>query len=262
MTAQIQTEQPKTLVKKLAAVMAAVTHVPKGGTNKAQGYEFARDVDVLASVRMELAKRNVILTNTAEETSRTTVETRSGAKMQAVAVRMTFTAHDGDSGESLPFSVGLGEAMDAGDKSVYKAETGATKYGILKGFLIPTGDDPEWDESVDAATAPPPRASAPAATIPTPAQAAPPAQHRPMGNLPTVFPPFGKQKGEPISGADVRNIQFYLGCAQRDLEDQSKERYHDKSRALISALEAELFRRRGLGGGVNGSHQEEADVQF
>jgi hypothetical protein len=239
--------ETRTLVKKLAAVMAAVTHVPKGGTNGSQGYKFARDVDVLASVRLELAKRNVILTNTAEETSRMMVETRSGAKMQSVSVKMTFTAHDGDSGEVLPFSVGLGEAMDAGDKSVYKAETGATKYGILKGFLIPTGEDPEADEETDRAV------SAPAATIPPPAprqaaRAAPPSSGM-------TFPPFGNHKGEPIAGADMRTLQFYASAAQRSLDDPTKERFHNKERQLLAALNAEMARHG------NGA-EEEADVSF
>ena len=232
--------EPKklSLVRKLAEVMIAASNVPKGGHNKAQGYDFARDVDVLDAVRLELAKRNVILTNTAEETSRSQVETRSGAKMQHVAVRMSFTAHDGDSGEALPFSVGLGEAMDSGDKSVYKAETGATKYGILKGFLIPTREDAEGDESVDHAT------SAPSATLPAPArQAAPPAQHRPAASgLPDTFPGFGSQKGKPIATADAKNLSWYLKCSKENLANPEKERWHDKERSYIQAYEAALLR--------------------
>src|SRR5699024_6730814 len=39
--------------------------------------------------------------------------------------------------------------QDAGDKAVYKAITGATKYALMKVFMIPTGDDPEQDYEAD-----------------------------------------------------------------------------------------------------------------
>ena len=35
------------------------------------------------------------------------------------------------------------------EKAAYKAATGALKYALLTGFLIPTGDDPEADASTD-----------------------------------------------------------------------------------------------------------------
>jgi hypothetical protein len=40
-------------------------------------------------------------------------------------------------------TVHVGEGEDRGDKAAYKAITGATKYWVMKTFLISTGDDPE-----------------------------------------------------------------------------------------------------------------------
>jgi hypothetical protein len=64
----------------------------------------------------------------------------------------------------------VGEGQDAGDKAVYKAMTGALKYCLLKTFLIPTGDDPERDETPAKPPAPKsaPPTPKPAAKQPTP----------------------------------------------------------------------------------------------
>jgi hypothetical protein len=46
-----------------------------------------------------------------------------------------------------------GTGTDKGDKAVYKAMTGALKYGLRHAFLIPDESDPEADTSTDKATA-------------------------------------------------------------------------------------------------------------
>jgi hypothetical protein len=69
-------------------------------------------------------------------------------KQALLTLRFTWTLTDGDSGETISFqSVGTG--ADSGDKAAYKAATGALKYALLTGFLIPTGDDPEADLATD-----------------------------------------------------------------------------------------------------------------
>ncbi len=56
---------------------------------------------------------------------------------------VSFHAPDGSSVKNTA----AGEGLDQnGDKGTYKAITGATKYFLLKLFLIPTGDDPETDK--------------------------------------------------------------------------------------------------------------------
>lgn len=63
-----------------------------------------------------------------------------------------------------------------------------------------------------------------------------------------VFPPYGRSKGAPIAGASVQDLEFYIGGSRRSLDDPSKSRWHDKERALLAAMEAELARQRGAGG--------------
>lgn len=79
------------------------------------------------------------------------------------------------------------------------------------------------------------------------AQAAAPSSDRGM-----VFPPYGRSKGAPIAGASVQDLEFYISGSRRTLEDPSKSRWHDKERALLAVMEAELERQRGGGGGNPG----------
>ena len=81
------------------------------------------------------------------------------------------------------------------------------------------------------------------------AQPAAPSSDRGM-----VFPPYGRSKGAPIAGASVQDLEFYISGSRRSLDDPSKSRWHDKERALLAVMEAELERQRGgsTGGGSNG----------
>ena len=67
------------------------------------------------------------------------------------------------------------------------------------------------------------------------------------GEPPTVFPPYGRSKGMPIRGASAQDLEFYATGARRTLADPGKTRFHDKERALLVAIEAELSRQGGGG---------------
>ncbi len=67
-----------------------------------------------------------------------------------------------------------------------------------------------------------------------------------------VFPPYGRSKGAPIAGASRQDLEFYANGCRRTLGDPSKSRWHDKERALLAAIEAELARQDGGGGGGDG----------
>ena len=138
--------QPVKLAAKIAQVMEAVGYVAKTGTNSAQGYKFVQASAVADKVREQLVKFNVSMTPTQIDVISEGL-TPSG-KQALLTLRFTWTLTDGDSGETISFqSVGTG--ADSGDKAAYKAATGALKYALLTGFLIPTGDDPEADIATD-----------------------------------------------------------------------------------------------------------------
>jgi hypothetical protein len=47
----------------------------------------------------------------------------------------------------------------------------------------------------------------------------------------------------------MQDLEYYANGARRSLADPSKSRWHDKERALLAAIEAEIARQRGGGGG-------------
>jgi hypothetical protein len=67
-----------------------------------------------------------------------------------------------------------------------------------------------------------------------------------------IFPPYGRSKGMPISGATMQDLDFYANGSRRSLSDPTKARFHDKERVLLAAIEAEIARQSGGGGGGGG----------
>ena len=136
------------LVVKLINVMKAVGYIQKTGFNKTMNYSFVKESDVLEKMREALLAQNVLMIPDIDNMEVRDHETKSGTKDIITSVRIKYTFYDGDSEETISFHMG-GQGQDAGDKGVYKAITGATKYALTKPFLIPTGDDPEADEEAD-----------------------------------------------------------------------------------------------------------------
>lgn len=69
----------------------------------------------------------------------------------------------------------------------------------------------------------------------------------------SVFPNYGRSKGAPIQGATMQDLEYYANGARRSLGDPSKSRWHDRERALLASIEAEIARQRGGEGG--GGHE-------
>lgn len=130
------------MAQKISEIVLAVSHVAKGGRNAFHNYDYATEADVLAAVRQAMAERKLALI---PEVTSWEVEKEEGSKDFITHVKLNFTLVDGDTGfwEVCPFA---GSGLDRGEKGIYKAITGATKYFLLKLFLLPTGDDPERDE--------------------------------------------------------------------------------------------------------------------
>ena len=56
---------------------------------------------------------------------------------------------------------------------------------------------------------------------------------------------FGRDKGKRIS--QVQDLSWLRGTLERDLADSSKERFHEKARGQLAAIDAELAKRTGGG---------------
>jgi hypothetical protein len=78
----------------------------------------------------------------------------------------------------------------------------------------------------------------------------------PAGGEGMVFPPYGRSRGAPIAGASIQDLEFYINGSRRSLDDPSKARWHEKERVLLAAMEAELARQKGGGGGDAGAGDE------
>jgi hypothetical protein len=146
--------KPKGLIVKLCEVMAEAGYVPKRGTNERFNYQYATEADVVNMLREKLAKRNVFVFPSVMSVERKP----HGEKMHITDIVVQWTFVDGDTGEShICMMPGCG--TDTGDKGLYKAMTGSSKYLFLKAFMLPTGDDPEADSKEDRTNGKPSKAS-------------------------------------------------------------------------------------------------------
>lgn len=133
--------QPLGIVERLIEIMGEIDAVGKKGTNAAQGYKYQRAVDVFLAVRPEFAKRGLLFVTEVLNTRTTLIERPNKTPNVLVEIECNFRVMDGR--EVLEFS-GAGAGIDAsGDKSVYKAITGAMKYGIRQLLMLPDENDPE-----------------------------------------------------------------------------------------------------------------------
>jgi hypothetical protein len=126
------------IVTKMLKVMEKVHYVQKDGTNSFQNYKYASEAAAIAALRPALVEVGLLLLPSVEkmwmdDNGNTHVE-------------LLYRIFD-TSGDYIQFkAVGSGNDRNSkgiGDKGVYKALTGASKYALLKTFMMETGDDPE-----------------------------------------------------------------------------------------------------------------------
>jgi hypothetical protein len=151
------------LAPALIAAQSEMGGVGKSGTNTFDRYSYATLEDYVKAIRKPLAKHGLSIVTSVMFPER--LEPRKTAKgnlEHAVNVGITIRlVHE--SGQWIE-TQSMGEGQDRADKALYKAITGARKYGLASLFNLATTDDPESDELVgrDREPAPPQRPVAPA----------------------------------------------------------------------------------------------------
>lgn len=155
-----------TIYTKLAAVMAAIDGIDKKGKNSEQHYSYVRATDVANVVRKECIKQGILIIPSVVDDEHFIFERISGKPALTVRLKVEFIVQEVEGPGVLSF-YGVGYGLDSGDKGVYKAMTGAIKYGLRSLFLVPDETDPENDTS----EAPAPREERPVARPSGPARA-------------------------------------------------------------------------------------------
>lgn len=135
---------------KLAAALVAAQGecgaVGKSGENKFDHYDYATLNDYMTAVRPILMKHGLAVSVSIDKVENLPDRTTQKGGTERV-VRVTGTmAILHTSGESITVNI-AGDGQDRGDKAIYKAITGARKYGIAAAFALATSDDPENDAS-------------------------------------------------------------------------------------------------------------------
>lgn len=153
------------IARALAQAQAAFKDVAKSKENTYDRYRYAQLEDYRDAIVAGLGNAGLSIATSIEEVVRLEDrQTKNGGTEHAVMVRMSQRIIH-DSGEWIETTV-YGEGQDRGDKAIYKAITGARKYGLASALNLATSDDPEGDDQ------PRPKQAVPAAK-PTPKPARP-----------------------------------------------------------------------------------------
>lgn len=124
------------VAEKIAKVMSQVEYLKKDGRVEfgATKYNYLSEAKITHQIREKTLEVGLVILPVACKI----IELPN----QCEAVEMSYAIIDTKSGESITVSI-AGKGQDKGDKSMYKALTGAYKYMQRQVFAIPTGDDPD-----------------------------------------------------------------------------------------------------------------------
>lgn len=137
-----QTNYRAALYKKLLETQKMLEPLEKSGRNDFHKYSYATAGDVLVPVSRACNANGLIIVADVVD---------SNIEQGKAWVTVRVTVADADTGETITASA-PGYADDKGDKAVYKAITGATKYAVRSFFCLPSEDDPERSPKPSAST--------------------------------------------------------------------------------------------------------------
>lgn len=124
------------VAQKIAQVMGEIEYLKKDGKLEFGNtkYNFLSEAKITKELRDKTLKVGLIIVPVQCDIT----ELQNSSE----AVEMAYAIIDIDSGEDIIVRI-AGKGQDKGDKSMYKAMTGAYKYMQRQTFAIPTGDDPD-----------------------------------------------------------------------------------------------------------------------
>lgn len=170
---QIKADTSRNIYQRMAAVMESVTYVQK--QKSAMKYTAVSHDAVTAKLRPAILANGIIATQTVVDIRHQVLEgTKWDYKTkQEKATKIFFTEvvteiklTNIDNPEDFVAIRSLGYGIDEQDKGPGKAMSYAFKYGLLKAFMLETGDDPDMDDTTNLSF---PGASAQPAPVTAPA---------------------------------------------------------------------------------------------
>lgn len=136
------------LTEKLIEARKKLIHMPKNGVHqlpRGGSYEYVLADDVLGMCQNVFNEVGIDFQPEIVDADITWYDSKSGNQMIHARVKASFIFWYGDESQ---MSMWVGEASDTSDKAIAKAMTSATKYFLIKKFLIPSGEnfaDPDFD---------------------------------------------------------------------------------------------------------------------
>lgn len=141
--------ETKNLYQKLLAITEEIGKITKTGRNTTQGYNFIEQAQVVAEVRVQLAKHGVMIIPETTDRRMTTFTNAKGTTMIHANVTSRYTLVNADNPEDrMICDWDAGEALDTSDKATNKATTASHKYFLMKLFNISDKDDPDSESPV------------------------------------------------------------------------------------------------------------------
>lgn len=138
------TDEKPTVWEAFTLVMGDVRAIEKGERNAQQGFQFRGIDTTMDAVGPVLRTHGVIIIPKPVSLQSETYASSKGTQMRNVTVEMQYTVY-GPRGDSFVGGA-YGEAADAGDKAVSKAQSVAYRTFLLQGLTIPTHQrDPDAD---------------------------------------------------------------------------------------------------------------------
>ena len=134
------------LFGKIAAIMGEIRTLEKTGRNAYDKYDYVTSDAIATKIGAALAKHKVVLSPSMVSVETNEYTTQKGGSNFRTVVHMQMTLACGDTGATWS-SLWSGEAIDRSDKSISKAAVSATKYFLLKTFLLAGGDEEDADAS-------------------------------------------------------------------------------------------------------------------
>lgn len=104
-------------------------------------YSAVSEADILKAVNEAEHKVGLV---SFQDSLEILTQTQPGQGTNVLRVKVGVRVVNIENPEESVVFYGLGDGIDRGDKACGKAVTYATKYALMKGYKIPTGDDPDY----------------------------------------------------------------------------------------------------------------------